>query len=152
MRGLISTIVGRQAAGMAITGGLLLATAALGFIALGCLAFALFFYFLPTEGAAVAACITAGVFFAAALIGALIVRKRLVGSSAPETAPKPGDAPGQAADLGMLVAHLLREELPKNAVPATLVALVGGIAAGLNPQAARDVTRDLLNTLVRKPD
>ncbi len=152
MRNLISTIVGRQAAGMAITGGLLLTTAALGFIALGCLAFALYFHLRPTAGAAVAACITAAVFLIAALIVALIARRRLVGGSAPEPATTSSGAGSGQADLAVIITHLLREELPKNAVPATLVALVGGIAAGLNPQAARTVTRDLLDTLMRKPD
>lgn len=150
MRNLISTIVGRQAAGMAITGGLLLATAALGFIALGCLAFALYHYFLPTEGAVVAACITAGVFLAVAVIILLIIRHRLGGGTHHhDTATNA--APGQA-DLAAAVGHLLRDELPKNAVPATLVALLAGMVAGLNPQATRNVTRDLLDTLVRKPD
>lgn len=151
MRNLVSAIVGRQAVGMAITGGLLLAMAALGFIALGCFAFALYHYLLPMEGAVAAACITAGVFLAAALIILLIVRHRLTPAAQPEAAPASniGGLTGQT-DLGLVVAHLLRDELPKNAVPATLVALLGGVAVGVNPEAARNVTRDLLESLIPK--
>jgi hypothetical protein len=150
MRNLISAIVGRQAAGMAITGGLMLAVAALGFIALGWLGFALYRYLLPAEGAVVSACITAVVFLAAALILLLIARHRL--SSDPRRqSPTAPDAGGQP-DIAAIVTLLLRDELPKNAVPATLIALLGGVAAGVNPQAARNLACDVLNSLTPKKD
>jgi hypothetical protein len=146
MRNLISTIVGRQAAGMAITGGLLLASAALGFIALGCLAFALYFHFMPTQGRVAAAGITAGIYLAAAAVLALIARYRFGGSHQQE-------APAAPSDNGALaVGLLLRDELGKHAVPATIVALMGGLVAGLAPDATRNVTRELLDALTRKPD
>lgn len=135
---------------MAVTGALLLAMAALGFIALGCLAIALFHYLLPIQGSVNAACITAGVYFAAALVIGLIVRRRLASPAEVKAAP-PSAALGQT-DFASMVAVALRDELPKNAVPATLVALLGGVAAGVNPTAARNLTRDVLETLIRKND
>lgn len=149
MRKLVSAIVGRQAAGMAITGGLLLTTAALGFIALGCLAVALYQYLLPQYGAVAAACLTAGAFALAALIVLLIVRRRL---SAPVATTAAGEPASAGTDTAVLIGRLLQQELPKHAVSATVIALIGGVAAGLNPEATRNVARDILRALDSRND
>lgn len=151
MRNMISTLVGRQLAGLAITGGLLLGAAVLGFIALGCLAFALYFYLSPIHGSFHAAWITAAVYFGVAVILALIARQRLSGSAEAKPASL-GAAPGGQADLASVMTQVVRDELPRHAVPATLVALVGGLAAGLNPTAAHNLTRDVMEALTRKHD
>ena len=151
MRNMISTLVGRQLAGLAITGGLLLAAAALGFIALGCLAFALYLYLSSIHGSVHAAWITAAVFFGVAVILALIARQRLSGPAEVKPASL-GATPGGQADMASLMAQVVREELPRHAVPATLVALIGGLAAGLNPTAANNLTRDVVEVLTRKHD
>jgi uncharacterized protein YjeT (DUF2065 family) len=41
---------------------------------------------------------------------------------------------------------VLQEKLPKNAVPATLVALLGGLVVGLNPQVAQSLVESLART------
>src|SRR3546814_17239420 len=92
------------------------------------------------QGSANAAGITAAVYLVAALILGLIVRQRLAGPVEVKPATSASAAGGQT-DLASMVALLVREELPKNAVPATLVALLGGVAAGVNPTAARNLTR-----------
>lgn len=152
MRNMISTLVGRQLAGLAVTGGLLLAAAALGLISLGCLAFALYFYLAPIHGSLHAAWITAAIYFGVAVILALIARQRLSGGTSEVSQASLGGSAGGQGDMASLMAQVVREELPKHAVPATLVALVGGLAAGLNPTAAQNLARDVVEALTRKHD
>jgi hypothetical protein len=100
---------------------------------------------LPVHGPAVAAWIAGAVFLAAATVVAAIAcirLKRAIGAQAPKPTQQ-----AAATDLALAIAGAIQSELPKNAVPATLVALLGGVAVGLNPQAARS----LLEGLTRKP-
>src|SRR5690606_16718656 len=107
-----------------------------------CLAFALYFYLAPIHGSVHAAWITAAAYFGVAVILALIARQRLAGGSSEVRQAGLATPPGGQADMASLMAQVVREELPKHAVPATLVALVGGLAAGLNPTAAQNLARD----------
>jgi hypothetical protein len=145
MRHLISVLLGRQAAAVSMGVGLLMLTAALGVVALSCAAVAIYHHMLPVHGPAVAAWIAGAVFLAAATIVAAIAcirLKRAIGAAAPKPTQQ-----AAATDLALAIAGAIQSELPKNAVPATLVALLGGVAVGLNPQAARS----LLEGLTRKP-
>ncbi len=140
----LSAIFGREVAGLALTAGLLLAAAALGLVGLCCLAFALYLHLQAGYGALAAASITAAAFLAAALLLGILVRSRMGGSAAASAPAAPASGEGEVA--AVLVA-LLQRELPKNAVPATVLALVGGVAAGLNPGALKQI----LGSLTERP-
>ena len=140
---LVPALFARQVAALSIGIGLLALMAALGAIALGCAAVAIYHHLLPVHGPAVAAWISGGVFLAAAALVAAAAWARLKRPSG-AAAPKPtGEA---STDIALAIAGALQEKLPKNAVPATLIALLGGLVVGLNPQVARSLVESLTRT------
>lgn len=144
MTSFIPAMLARQVAAVSFGVGLLVLAALLAAVAFGCGAVAIYHHALPLYGPAVAAWISGAAFLvAAALIVALacLRLKRAIGAGT----AKP--APAASSDLALAIAGAIQAELPKNAVPAALVALLGGVAVGLNPQAAQS----LLEGLTRKP-
>ena len=142
MPGPILGAVKRQIAA-AVTAAVLLAIlTALAFIALGAFAFAIHHHFRPEFGAEVAWWISGGIFLILAILIGAVLYWRLRGRSGHLHRAETDAGPEAALQL----AALLRDELPRNAVPATVLALVAGIAVGLNPQALRV----LMDSLSRK--
>jgi hypothetical protein len=140
---LIPAMFSRQVAAVSVGVGLFALTAALGVIAFGCAAVAIYHHLLPAHGPAVAAWIDGAIFLAAAALVAAVAWARLKRSIGAE-APKPTGA--ASPDLALAIAGVLQEKLPKNAVPATLVALLGGLVVGLNPQVAQSLVESLART------
>lgn len=141
----------RQIAGVVACTALMAMAGALGLIALAAFAVALHLYLAPRLGAEVSALIGGGVFLAAALLVAALAYAQVRRWPRPMAAARPTPETPQAreptADLAHHVAALVQEALPRHAVPATLIALLGGIAVGLNPRAAQN----LIATLTSPP-
>jgi len=140
----IPAMLTRQVAAVSLGVGLLVLAALLAAVAIACGAVAIYHHALPVHGPAEAAWISGGALLAAAaLVGSIawLRLKRVFGSGPAKPAPAP------ASDLALAIAGVIQAELPKHAVPAALVALLGGVAVGLNPQAAQS----LLEGLTRKP-
>lgn len=149
MSGLVPDAVKRQIVAAAVAVVLFVFVVLLCFVALGAFALALYHRLLPDFGPESAWWISGGLFLAAALLVGAVLLWRLGGR--PADGPGPAHRHGaaeRAPALALEMAELLREQLPRNAVPATLLALVAGVAVGLNPQAVRG----LVDSLRRKAD
>jgi hypothetical protein len=145
MSGLIPDAVKRRISAVVLAVALLPLLLAFFLVALGAFASALYYHWLPTHGPEVAWWISGAIFLCIALVIGAVLWWRLRSAG---TKPAHSEQPAETApDMAMQLAGLLRNELPRNAVPATVLALVAGVAVGLNPQAVRAV----IDSVTRKP-
>lgn len=135
----------RQVATAAVAFALMALMGALGLAALAAFALALYHRLLPDYGPELAWWISGGILLATALLVGAVLMWRLGHHSGPE---RRAELPEGMPALAVQMTELLKEQLPRNAVPATVLALLAGVAVGLNPEAVRG----LVEGLRRKPD
>lgn len=145
MPSFLLAVVKRQVAAVAVVLALVMVMMALALVALVAFALAIYHRFLPDLGPELAWWLSGAIFLVAAGIVGLVLIWRLSGRGRPASSPVPAHD-GQA--LALQATELLRQQLPRSAVPATVVALLAGIAVGLNPEAVRQ----LVTGLRRRPD
>lgn len=145
MASFLLAAVKRQIAAAAVVLALVMVMVGLALVGLVAFALAIYHHFLPDLGPELAWWSSGAIFLVAAGVVALVLIWRLSGRERHVSGGAP-DRDGPA--LALEATELLRQQLPQAAVPATVVALLAGIAVGLNPE----MVRQLIASLRRRPD